>query len=109
MGLVLKQEKPPLHADETGAVRVGQTRVLLETVVRAFQDGAPPEAIVQSYATLSLSDVYNAIGYYLRHRDAVETYLTQREQLAEAVEQRLDSVQSNLSSIRSRLLAQQNQ
>ncbi|MGG6239865.1 DUF433 domain-containing protein [Nodosilinea sp. AN01ver1] len=109
MTLVLEQETPPLHADVTGVVRVGHTRVLLETVIRAFQDGASPETIVQRYPTLSLSDVYNTIGYYLRHQNAVETYLTQREQLAEAVQQRLDSVQPDLSSIRSRLLAQQNQ
>ncbi|MBE9110881.1 DUF433 domain-containing protein [Nodosilinea sp. LEGE 07298] len=109
MTLVLEQETPPLHADVTGAVRVGRTRVLLETVIRAFQDGASPETIIQRYSTLSLSDVYNTIGYYLRHQDTVEIYLKQREQLAKAVQQRLDSVQSDLSSIRSRLLAQQNQ
>ncbi|MEA5447845.1 DUF433 domain-containing protein [Leptolyngbya sp. CCNP1308] len=108
MSLVLEQETPPLHADVTGAMRVGHTRVLLETVIRAFQDGASPESIVQRYSTLSLSDVYNTIGYYLRHQDAVETYLKQREQLAEVVQQRLASVQPDLSSIRRRLLAQRN-
>ncbi|PSR18387.1 hypothetical protein C8255_07625 [filamentous cyanobacterium CCP3] len=109
MSLVLEQETPPLHADVTGAMRVGHTRVLLETVIRAFQDGASPEAIVQRYSTLSLSDVYNTIGYYLRHQDAVDIYLKQREQLAEAVQQQFDSVQPDLSSIRSRLLAQHNE
>lgn len=109
MSLVLEQETPPLHADVTGAVRVGHTRVLLETVIRAFQDGASPEAIVQRYSTLSLSDVYNTIGYYLRHQDAVEIYLEQREQLAEVVRQRLASVQPDLGSIRSRLLARRHQ
>ncbi|TVQ08874.1 MAG: DUF433 domain-containing protein [Leptolyngbya sp. DLM2.Bin27] len=109
MSFVLEQETPPLQADVTGAVRVGHTRVLLETVIRAFQDGASPEAIVQQYSTLSLSDVYNTIGYYLRHQDAVEIYLEQREQLAEVVRQRLTSVQPDLSSIRSRLLARRHQ
>jgi uncharacterized protein (DUF433 family) len=107
MTLTLEQEIPPLHEDETGAIRVGNTRVLLELVIRAFQDGASPESIVQRYSSLSLSDVYLTIGYYLRHRDAVEAYLAQREQLAESVRQRLSSVQPDLSLIRSRLLAQQ--
>jgi uncharacterized protein (DUF433 family) len=107
MSLVLQQEAPPLHADNTGAIRVGHSRVLLETVIRAFQDGAPPESIVHRYPTLSLSDTYNTIGYYLRHKDAVEAYLQQREQLAKSVEQRLASIQPDLSDIRSRLLAQQ--
>ena len=107
MSLALERETPPLHKDETGAIRVGNSQVLLETVIRAFQDGAPPESIVHRYSTLSLSDVYNTIGYYLRHRDAVEGYLRQREQLADAVHQRLADIQPDLSAIRERLLSQQ--
>ncbi len=106
MTFVLERETPPLWEDETGAIRVGHSRVLLEVVIRAFQDGASPESIIQRYSTLSLSDVYNTIGYYLRHQDAVEAYLNHREQLAESVQQRLSSVQPDLSLIRSRLLAQ---
>jgi uncharacterized protein (DUF433 family) len=87
---------------------VGNSRVLLGIVIRAFQDGASPESIVNRYSTLSLSDVYNTIGYYLRHQDAVEEYLSQREQLAEAVQQRLSDIQPDLSSIRDRLLSQRN-
>ena len=108
MNLVLEREAPPLNEDESGAVRVGNSRVLLETVIRAFQDGASPESIVNRYSTLSLSDVYNTIGYYLRHQDAVEAYLSQREQLAESVQQRLSSIQPDLSFIRARLLSQRN-
>ncbi|MFQ4145352.1 DUF433 domain-containing protein [Chlorogloeopsis sp. ULAP02] len=108
MSLVLEPETPPLWEDETGAIRVGNSRVLLETVIRAFQDGASPESIVHRYSTLSLSDVYNTIAYYLRHQDAVEAYLSQREQLADSVRQRLSNIQPDLSYIRSRLLSQQN-
>jgi uncharacterized protein (DUF433 family) len=107
MSLVLKCETPPLQEDGTGAVRVGNSRVLLEIVIRAFQDGASPESIVHRYSTLSLSDVYNTIGYYLRHQDVVEIYLNQREQLADSIQQRLSIGQPNLSLIRSRLLFQQ--
>ncbi len=107
MSFALERETPPLHEDETGAIRVGNSRVLLELVIRAFQDGASPESIVQRYPTLSLSDVYTTIGYYLRYQVAVEAYLDCREQLAESVRQRLSSIQPDLSLIRSRLLAQQ--
>jgi uncharacterized protein (DUF433 family) len=108
MSLVLEHEIQPLHEDNSGAIRVGNSRVLLEMVIRAFQDGASPESIVHRYSTLSLSDVYSTIGYYLRHQDAVNVYLSQREQLAESVKQRLSSIQPDLSLIRSRLLSQQN-
>jgi uncharacterized protein (DUF433 family) len=108
MSLVLEHETPPLRKDETGAIRVGNSRVLLETVIRAFQDGASPESIVHRYSTLSLSDVYTTIGYYLRHQGAVEAYLNQREHLVESVQQRLSNIQPDLSLIRARLLSQQN-
>ena len=39
-------EAPPLREDAAGAVRVGDSRVLLELVIHAFQDGATPETIV---------------------------------------------------------------
>jgi uncharacterized protein (DUF433 family) len=89
-----------------GALRVGHSRVLLELVIRAFQDGATPETIVQRYSTLALPDVYAVIAYYLRHRDEVDTYLARREQRAEEVQQSLESRQGDLSEIRARLLAQ---
>lgn len=107
MSLVLEHESPPLTEDAAGAIRVGNSRVLLELVIRAFQDGAPPETIVQRYSTLSLSDVYSTIGYYLRHQQEIESYLSDREQLAESVHQKLSETQPDLSIIRSRLLAQQ--
>ncbi|MDQ2100041.1 MAG: hypothetical protein QQW96_20625 [Tychonema bourrellyi B0820] len=77
-------------------------------VIRAFQDGASPESIVQRYSTVSLSDVYSAIGYYLRHQETVEAYLNYREQLADSVRQRLWDIQPDLTVVRSRLLAPKN-
>ncbi len=108
MTLVLKSEKPPLREDKTGAIRVGKSRVLLEMVIRAFQDGASAETIIDNYSTLTLSDVYSTIAYYLKNKDSVEQYLNQREELAKSVKQRLQSVQPDLSQIRSRLLSQRN-
>ena len=84
---------PPLNEDASGALRVGSSRVLLEIVVRAFQDGATPETIVQRYSTLELPDVYAVLAYYLRHSNEVEEYLAKREQTAEQVRQRIESQQ----------------
>ena len=107
MSFTARAESPPLREDASGALRVGESRVLLELVVRAFQDGATPEAIVQRYSTLTLPDVYSVVTYYLRHRADVEAYLTQREQRARDVENRVSS-QEDLSEIRARLSARRN-
>ena len=105
MAFTTQAEAPPLREDASGALRVGDSRVLLELVIRAFQDGATPETIVQRYSTLALPDVYAVIAYYLRHRGEVEEYLVQREQKAEEVRQRIANQQGDLSEIRARLLA----
>jgi len=103
---MIQAEVPPLHMDSSGAIRVGDSRVLLELLVRAFQDGATPEAIAQRYTTLNLPDVYGAIAYYLRHRAEVERYLADREQEAGAVRARIEARQGDLAEIRTRLLSQ---
>src|SRR5438874_13401493 len=105
MPFAAQPEAPPLREDASGALRVGDSRVLLELVIRAFQDGATPETIVQRYSTLALSDVYAVIAYYLRHRGEVEAYLARREQKAEEAGVRVASTQGDLSQIRARLLA----
>lgn len=107
MIVTLQTETPPLRQDPSGALRVGESRVLLELVIRAFQDGATPEAIVQRYPTTSLSDVYLVIGYYLRHRAEVEGYLAERECMATEVQRRIEERQGDLAELRQRLLARQ--
>lgn len=99
-------QAPPIREDAAGALRVGDSRVLLELVIRAFQDGATPETIVQRYATLLLADVYAVVAYYLQHRSEVDEYLTRRERRADEVRARIELNQGDLSDIRARLLAQ---
>ena len=96
---------PPIRRDEAGAFRVGESRVLLELVVRAFQDGATPEAIVQRYPTVTLADVYGVIASYLRDPTAIDEYLVEREQLAGEVLARVTPPIEDLAAIRERLQA----
>jgi uncharacterized protein (DUF433 family) len=107
MELILQSEAPPLRRDASGALRVGRSRVLLEVVIHAFQDGATPEVIAQRYPSAALADIYGVIAYYLRHRADIETYLTEREHQAQQVRQRIESHQGDLTDLRARLLARQ--
>jgi uncharacterized protein (DUF433 family) len=74
-------EPLPLATDPDGVVRVGGTRVTLDTLVAAFREGMTPEGIVEQYPTLGLADVYSVIGYYLSHSDEVDEYLRSRQQV----------------------------
>ena len=107
MAIIIQPEAPPLRQDASGALRVGSSRVLVELVIRAFQDGATPEAIAQRYPTATLADLYAVIAYYLRHRQELEAYLAEREQRAQEVRQRIESQQGDLSDLRRRILSRQ--
>jgi uncharacterized protein (DUF433 family) len=84
-------EQIPIHLDEHGRWRVGNTRVLLDVVIYSFRLGNTPETITEQYPSLSLDDVYLAIGYYLRHREAVDTYLHEQEAEAEAFQREYEA------------------
>jgi uncharacterized protein (DUF433 family) len=78
MSIAFSAEPVPLSREDNGDIRVADSRVLLDLVVHAFDEGATPETIVQMYPTLQLPDVYAVITYYLRHRDEVKAYLEMR-------------------------------
>ena len=107
MELILQSETPPLRRDASGALRIGRSRVLLELVIRAFQDGATPEVIAQRYPSAALADIYAVVAYYLRHRADIDTYLAEREHKAQEVRHRIESHQGDLTDLRARLLARQ--
>lgn len=68
-----------LHRAAQRCLYVAGTRVSLDSVVIHFQEGASPGRIVQSFATLKLSQVYGAIAYYLENEDIVKEYLAEVE------------------------------
>jgi uncharacterized protein (DUF433 family) len=108
MQLVPAAEPIPLVTDASGVVRISNTRVTLDTVVTAFLEGATAEEIIEQYTSLQLSDVYSVIGYYLRHQTEVDTYILERQRLAEEVQQEAQR-RFNPIGIRDRLLARRNQ
>ena len=92
----------PLREDPAGVLRVGDTRVLLELVVHAFQCGATPETIVQSYDTLSLADVYAVLAYCLTHREQIDEYMCRCDAEALDVRRRVQATQADQSGVRER-------
>ena len=107
MSLAIETDPVPLRTEADGTVRVGRTRVTLDTVVAAFTEGLTAEEIAQQYPSVSRSDVYAAIAYYLRHQDEVKTYLSERE--AEAARLRVEAeTRTSPIGFRERLLARRN-
>lgn len=103
--LTTHADPPAVRLDEHGRFRVGNTRVLLDMVVHAFDDGATAEQIVQSFDSLTLADAYGAIAYYLRHRDDIRHYLAEMDKQAEEIRKKNEERQGDMRLIRERLLA----
>jgi uncharacterized protein (DUF433 family) len=89
---------PPIRRDATGTYRVGNTRLLLDLVVRAHLAGESPEAIADTYDVVTPADVYAVVAYYLRHKPAVDAYLADRERQAEDIRRRIEAEQGDRSA-----------
>ena len=104
MSIALTTEPPPLNIDTDDVIRVGRTRVTLDTIVAAFKEGATAEEIAVQYPVLDLGDIYAVLGYYLRHQTEFESYFQRRQQQQEQV-QIENERRFNPSGVRTRLLA----
>jgi uncharacterized protein (DUF433 family) len=96
----------PLYTDEYGAIRIGETRILLELVIHAYYEGETPEGIVERYPGLTIADAYAVVGYYLSNPAQIDAYVQQRDVLADAL---VRSLRANLTpdarALRARLRA----
>jgi uncharacterized protein (DUF433 family) len=73
--LALEREAPPLRQDADGVIRVGQTRVALESIITLFEQGASAEEIGLRYDVLNLHEIYATLSYFLGHREETQAYL----------------------------------
>src|SRR5215208_3186456 len=94
----------PLTAGEAGVLLVADTRVPLDSVIHAFNEGATPEEIAQNFPTLDLAAIYAVVSYYLQNRAEVEQYLEQRRVQQEELKKELQA-RFNPHGLRERLLA----
>lgn len=94
----------PIESTVDGVLRVGGTRITIDTIVTAFLYGAAAEEIVLRYPSLKLADVYAVLGYYLQHQDEINEYVQQRQQRAEVVRTQ-NEARFPPDGIRARLLA----
>ncbi|MCW3055542.1 MAG: hypothetical protein JWN14_4712 [Chthonomonadales bacterium] len=101
---ILISEPPPLHMDTNGVLRVGGTRIPLETVITEYRNGADADEIAFNYDSLQLADVHAVIAYYLKHSSDVTAYLDQQEKRAEQVHVENER-RSPSDGLRDRLLA----
>jgi len=81
----------PLTRGQDGVWRVTGSRVTLDSIVRQFKSGATTEQIQEDFPSLTLSDIYSVIAYFLQHPGAVEDYLVEQAQAAGEVQREVES------------------
>ena len=101
---LLVPTSPPLHEDSGGVLRVGLTRVSLDSVLAAYNDGAGADEINQRFPSLTLAEIYAALGFYHQNLEDVDAYLertlTEEDWLQAEAEQRFPK-----DEVRDRILA----
>jgi uncharacterized protein (DUF433 family) len=97
-------ETIPMVTGADGVIRVSGTRVTLDSILLAFNDGATPEEIAQQYPAVPLADIYHLIGYRLRHAAEMEEYLRRRLRESRELQQQ-NEARWRPDGVRQRLLS----
>ncbi len=107
MSIEITADPVPFSEDLDGFIRIGGTRVPLETVLDAFSNGSTPEEILQQYPSLDLADIYSVIGYSLRRRQEIERYM-ERVRIRSDLVRKENERRFDPNGIRDRLMARRN-
>ena len=99
----LIQEEVPLRKDAQGTIRIGESRVTLETLLEFFDRGSAPEELVRDFPSLELADVYAVIAHYLRNRRRVDAYRRRQTEKADRLRREIEQAPRQ-AKFRGRLL-----
>ncbi len=104
---IISPDPVPLRVDETGTIRVGNTRITLDVLLGYLLGGVSPEQVVSEawYPALSLADVYGALAYYYRHQAELDDYLRHRREEADQRQKEIEATQPTFAEVKARVLA----
>ena len=102
-------EQFSLERTPDGQLRVRGTRVPLDCIIPAYQQGASAPEIVQRFPSLQLPDVHLILGYYLRHRQAIDDYLQTQQLKAQEIRQQVEARLGKPTELYERLQAKRQQ
>ena len=99
-------QSPNLTRTADGTLRIGATRVALESVIHHFKLGATAEEVAHKFPALQLAQVYSVFAYFLNNQAAVEQYLQAQETASDELQARIEACcQSDAEKMRARILA----
>lgn len=90
MAVLIDTSQDIISVNEAGVWRIRGTRVSVDSVIYAFDEGASPEEIIWRFDTLDLKKAYAVINYYLHNREKVDKYLADGEKTKRKIRHKLD-------------------
>src|ERR1700679_2361209 len=79
-----------------GGYYVAGTRISLDSIAQCFEEGLSPEAILGEFETLTLTQVFGAITFYLENQPAIDAYRLRQKQRFEAMRRDAAPLPENL-------------
>jgi uncharacterized protein (DUF433 family) len=79
--ILMADSKTYVRTDASGAMRVGESDISLDSVLHAWDQGHSPEAIRTQFPGLTLEEIYGAIAWMLGHTDEVAAYVKRQDAL----------------------------
>jgi uncharacterized protein (DUF433 family) len=64
--------------ERDGTYYIRGHRIPLRSLIRLWQDGTDPESIQRDFDSLTLTEVYGAITFYLEHREDLDVQFAQQ-------------------------------
>lgn len=92
----MQRGKHYVRVDEHGVMRVGTSRVMLDSVVAGYRQGHSAETLQQQYPALSLEEVYGAIAFYLANQSEVDEYLKRQDRVWEQAREKAEKQPSSV-------------
>jgi len=94
----------PLETNKQGVIRVKGTRVSLDSILHAYNEGATAEEIVLRFPTCAIEDIYTILSWALNNPAFVNEYMAaqaaSRSQLEQEIKREFPS-----NGLRERLVA----
>ena len=108
---VIHADAVPLHLDETGTIRVANTRITLDILLGWFLlNGVTPEEVVSEdwYPMLSPADVHAVLAYYNRHHAELDEYLRRRREEADQRQNEIEATRPTFAAVKAGLVDRRN-
>ena len=81
----------PLTQGQDGVFHITGSRVTLDSIVHEFKSGATAEQIQEDFPSVTLSEIYAVIAYFLQHARAVDDYLSEQARGGEEVRREVET------------------